>query len=75
MFHGRLFNDWIFLGSSRGRCSVTVAYGTVDPLAGVRFPAAALFSLDKLKIGVHGLWLWAEVAKLGQRRKVEVLIT
>jgi hypothetical protein len=26
----------------RGRCGVKVAYGTVDPLAGVRFPAAAL---------------------------------
>jgi hypothetical protein len=37
-----LFNGRPSIDSSRGRCSVVAAYGTVDPLVGVRFPAAAL---------------------------------
>lgn len=37
-----LFTDVSAYVSLRGRCSVTVAYRIVDPLAGVRFPAAAL---------------------------------
>ena len=59
----------------RGRRGVMVAYGTVDPLAGVRFPAAALLFGGKVIIGVGGYVFWAEVAKLGQRRKVEVLVS
>ena len=37
-----LFTDVSAYVSLRGRCGVMVAYRVVDPLAGVRFPVAAL---------------------------------
>ncbi len=40
-----LFTDGSAYVSLRGRCGVMVAYRVVDPLAGVRFPVAALLAM------------------------------
>ena len=49
------------------------AYGSVEPLDGVRFPAAAL-KKEKKQIPDRGYIEEAEVAKPGQRRSTEAAI-